>query len=357
MQSTALLQGDACFENLQALDRELARVARSSGSLHFAIGLGLDALARSGGYGALGFTSIDDYGQERCDLGSTAIRRACRLARRSSELPRLKAALFSGRISWSMALELAAFATPQNEEPLLALAAHSTVSRMKDLLKAQQRRPLETRAETDPGSLCTLTITEDHEDALLFECAHRLARHLGANTMSDVVDALIGEATTSLLPLLPKDAADPNDLAPSLDAQNAYIRQRSQWRAEAERRCESRIPAWPSDVEPPDVPMDFTGTPESIDASLRRSPRSCRGATPSSATSPNASGKPAAGAVSVTPRTSNTLASASECASPPSRTNASWPGSSVNCRASAAPFTSTTSATKPRASSHASPPL
>jgi hypothetical protein len=121
--------------------------------------------------------------------------------------------------------------------------------------------------------------------------------------MTEVVEALVGEATTSLLPLLSKDAADPNDLAPSLDAQNAYIRQRKQWRDEAERLCESRIPSWPSDdVDLIDgVPTDFTGDPASIDASLRQI---C-------AALPNASGKPTAGAVSTTRQTRNTPANAS----------------------------------------------
>jgi hypothetical protein len=89
--------------------------------------------------------------------------------------------------------------------------------------------------------------------------------------MTEVVDAIVGEAMTSLLPLLPKDAADPNDLAPSLDAQNAYIRQRNQWRDEAERRCESRIPTWSADdVIVDDVSTDFSGDAASIDASLRQ---------------------------------------------------------------------------------------
>jgi hypothetical protein len=61
----ALTDGDACFENLQALDRQLARAARE--------------------------------------------------------------ALISGRISWSMAKEIARRATPETEEKLLQLAAHRTV--------------------------------------------------------------------------------------------------------------------------------------------------------------------------------------------------------------------------------------
>ncbi len=269
--STVPLHGDACFENLQELDRQLAQAARKSGPLRHAIGVALNALADCDGHAALGYTSIDDYARERCEYGGTAIGQARRLARKTASLPRLRAALTSGRVGWSMAAEIVRVATPDNEGRLLELAAHSTVARFKAQLKKEAVTDADDAflAAQHPD-LCTLTITEDHEDALLFECAHLLARHLGANTMNDVVEALVGEATSSLMPLLPKGAAAPSDLAPSLDAQNAYIRQRNEWRDEAERRCESRIPRWQADafVES-DVPTDFTGDAASIDARLR----------------------------------------------------------------------------------------
>src|SRR5215218_3630230 len=128
MQTAALARGDACFDNIEALDRELARTARKSGPLRLAMGLGLEALARGSGHARLGFTSIEDYGRERCERGPTCISQSRRLARRTSALPRLRAALFSGRINWSMAQTLARVATPETEELLLQLAAGHTVS-------------------------------------------------------------------------------------------------------------------------------------------------------------------------------------------------------------------------------------
>ena len=271
MQSTALPHGDACFETLQNLDRQLAQAARKSGPLRYALGLGLNALAECDGHAALGFTSIEDYARERCEYGATAIGQARRLARKTASLPQLRAALVSGRVGWSMATEIARVATPETEGRLLELAAHCTVARFKEQIKTEAvADPDDAFLAAQHPDLCTLTITEDHEDALLFECAHLLARHLGANTMNDVVEALIGEATSSLMPLLPRGAAAAKDLAPSIDAQNAYIRQRNEWRDEAERRCESRIPRWPADSVESDVPTDFTGDPASIDAQLRR---------------------------------------------------------------------------------------
>jgi hypothetical protein len=89
--STAVRHGDACFENLQELDRQLARAARKSGPLRYALGLGLNALAECDGHAALGFTSIDDYARERCEYGSTAIGQARRLAQKTASLPQLRA--------------------------------------------------------------------------------------------------------------------------------------------------------------------------------------------------------------------------------------------------------------------------
>jgi hypothetical protein len=97
----AVVAGDACFENLEALDRELARLAQKSGSLRLAIGMGLDALARIGGYTALGFPSLNAYALERCERSASWTSSTRRLSARVRELPLLRGALISGRISWS----------------------------------------------------------------------------------------------------------------------------------------------------------------------------------------------------------------------------------------------------------------
>src|SRR5690349_11503174 len=101
----ALVARDTCFENVEELDRELARLAQKSGSLRLAIGIGLDALARTGGYAALGFPSLNAYALERCERSASWTRSTRRLSVRMSELPLLRGALISGRVSWSMAAE------------------------------------------------------------------------------------------------------------------------------------------------------------------------------------------------------------------------------------------------------------
>ena len=134
MQTATLARGHASFERIQALDRQLAHAARKSGPLRFALGAGLNALAACSGHADLGFSSIEDYGRERCEYGATSIAQARLLARRAGSLPHLRRALICGRISGSMATEIARVASPENEERLLQLATGSTVARFKEQL-------------------------------------------------------------------------------------------------------------------------------------------------------------------------------------------------------------------------------
>jgi hypothetical protein len=221
----ALAAIDTPFEKVQALDRDLARIARKSGSLRLAVGLGLDALARAGGHTHLAFASIEAYALERCERSATWMRQSRKLALRSQDLPLLRRALISGRLSWSMAFEVARVATAADEAQWLQLSGQCTVSQFRDLVKQlrEQRAPSggDPATEDEPEAHCLLTVTANREDSWLYECARMLHRHIEGGTTNDLVEAIVAEATTSLMELLPRDAADPNDLAPSYEAQNA----------------------------------------------------------------------------------------------------------------------------------------
>src|SRR5262245_59156880 len=88
-------------ERIEALDRELVRFARSAGWLRLELGRGLEALERGGGRQDVGFSSIEAYALERCERSSSWVQKSRRLAHRLEELPLTRAALISGRISWS----------------------------------------------------------------------------------------------------------------------------------------------------------------------------------------------------------------------------------------------------------------
>jgi hypothetical protein len=269
---------DACFDELSALDRELARLARSAGALRFGIALGLAALAK-GGYRDLGFPSMVAYGLERCERRSRWTEQSLALARRSADLPLLRAALLSGRVSWSKAVIVARVAGPEDEAEWLAAASSLSVKKLQQRArdKAGGRAEIgdgedDAGAEADDEARCTLTVTVNTEEAWIFECASLMVRHLDGQgaPVATVVEAALGEGMTSLLPRVPRDAIELPDDDATGAAQRAYNAQRERWRVEAEDRCEATILRAP---EVPDCGVESTvrmdGSAGDIDAEVR----------------------------------------------------------------------------------------
>jgi hypothetical protein len=264
------------YEELQSLDGELARQARSAGALRFAIALGLQALAK-GGYRELGFRSMAAYALERCERRSRWTEQSLALARKSASLPLLRAALLSGRLSWSKAVIVAGVATPGDEAEWLAAAGELSARKLKERARrrAGTSEPDEgdVAVEDDEDARCTLTVTVNTEEAWLFECATLVVRHLDGTgvPMASVVEAAIGEGMSSLVPRVPRDAIELPEQDETEAAQRAYLAQREEWRGEAEELCESRVLQAP---EVRDCGVDATvpvdGAPEALDAEVRR---------------------------------------------------------------------------------------
>jgi hypothetical protein len=272
------------FEGVEALDVELATAARSGGALRLGLGEGLEALARTDGHHALGFSSMAGYALERCERSGRTVQEARWVSRRLEELPRLREALVSGSINWSMAAVLAKIAAAEDEEMWLRDAAISTVKSMRQRVR-HLLKPAEADAEADAvdpepesGEMCTLTLTVDFEEACLLECVRMVVSHIGgSSTSSDVLEALVGEGSTSLMEHLPPGIALIEYPMASLDKQRAYEAERAKWRDEAETLSEPRIPRGPIVASgriaaplPPPPSYDFTGSPESIDQELGR---------------------------------------------------------------------------------------
>ena len=207
----SLSQGKISHEAVEALDRELASVAQKSGSLRLALALGLDALARTDGHHDLSFSSLIAYGSERCERSATWIRKSRGLARKTQSLPLLRAGLISGRISWSLALELVKVATPETEAAWLQRAQGRTVKQLRDEVQ-KHLHPDGDSANTDADEAeearVTLTVTANCEDVWLFQAASTILREAGAQTMDDIVDGLVGEASHTLFEQVPRESFD-----------------------------------------------------------------------------------------------------------------------------------------------------
>src|SRR5215203_3133680 len=103
------------FKSIEALDRALAGLSWKGGALRFQLGVGLEALGRSGGHHELGFSSVEAYALERCERSARWVQVSRSLARRLEELPAIRDALVVGDIGFSMAELRAKVARAEDE--------------------------------------------------------------------------------------------------------------------------------------------------------------------------------------------------------------------------------------------------
>jgi hypothetical protein len=100
-----------------------------------------------------------------------------------------------------------------------------------------------------------------------------VGRISGAVSDEEVLEALLGEGETSLLPLVPRECITEIESEPAHAAQRAWEAQRTRWRQEAEARCEARFAhrtgAAGSPIEAPRVADLQTLGLEALDAWLR----------------------------------------------------------------------------------------
>jgi hypothetical protein len=223
---------------IEQLDTELVRLGRGAAALRLGLGEVLEALASRQGHHALGFSSLGAYAVERCGRSERWVADSRALARRLAELPRLRRALITGRVSWCMAEVVARHATAESEAFLVALAPRLTVRRMKALLadasgaadtdaeagqcageetgsegaggvetggvKASEGAAAETgegtRAEGGDERRVRLRRTVDREVAAFFEEMRSLVQSVVGSRASDAVwEALLAEGMTSLV--------------------------------------------------------------------------------------------------------------------------------------------------------------
>jgi hypothetical protein len=319
------------LEALEALDAELCRVALRVGVLRLAMAEGLEALARCGGHHELGFATVEGYALERCERSARWVQGSRSLARRLAGLPAIRRALVRGEIGFCMAQAIAGVARAKDEQLWLEESRRRTVREMRALVRERMNRDAAadvapathtdtlpathtdtlpaTHADTLPAThtdalpathtdtrpdahtdtdaaarggqmfaaedeepRVTLSVTVNSEDEWLFEHARLLGKHAGT-LGSEMLDALLGEGTTSLLAEMDRSSIEPFD--ETLDErgpQRAWEQELARFRDEAEKRCECRIAARPrmvlGDAQAGELTWD--GGAEGMDAQLRR---------------------------------------------------------------------------------------
>jgi len=182
---------------IERLDAALAARARGEAGLRLRLGQALEVMSR-GAVFELGFSSPGAYALERCERGVRWAEVAQCMARPLEGLPALRQALAAGRVSWSMAEQLARVAQPEDEARWLAQAEGRTVRQVRALVaEAVGLRPgRAVRLAAGAGSgegpglaedescsvgtdVCTLSVTVDQEDGWLYEATRSLLEQLG----------------------------------------------------------------------------------------------------------------------------------------------------------------------------------
>ena len=232
--------------SIEQLDSELASLAQAGAALRLRLGQLLEVIGR-GGVFELGFSSLGAYAAERCERSVRWAEGARALARRLEALPELRRAVAVGSVSWSMAELLARVATAADEARWIDRAEQRTVRQMRaqvaEALKNFEagQGSLESSQSAGVDEVCTLTCTVDREDAWLFEATRCLLDQLGEGNAVAQSDALLAEAQSTLLALLPRGVIELDHVQRCDAAQGRWLQQLQRWRAEAEALCEQNI--------------------------------------------------------------------------------------------------------------------
>ena len=186
-----------------ALEREISQLAADISAATCRWLLLAAEFDRRGGHEAYGFVSGASWLAWRCSLTARATREQLRVGRKLSELPAIREAFGSGRLSYSKVRALTRVAEPEMEEHLLELAEEATAAQLErivrgyrratseDEIAARERRFFSTRWEDD-GTLTVRGSLPADEGALL-----RKALEIARESLRADNEALDEEAAPS----------------------------------------------------------------------------------------------------------------------------------------------------------------
>ncbi|MFT3913817.1 MAG: hypothetical protein QM704_06820 [Anaeromyxobacteraceae bacterium] len=109
-----------------ALDALAVRVARDRGALDLAIGQKLGELMDVSGELELGYSQITDFAREKLGLKAAFVRRLVRFEQKCQELPQLREAMRSGKLSYEQARLVSKLATAEDVAAKIEEAAGKT---------------------------------------------------------------------------------------------------------------------------------------------------------------------------------------------------------------------------------------
>ena len=157
------------------LDQQLEDAAITSEKAEMLVCCYLCAVSDRRAYKDFGYTSISDYAQARFGFADRKTRYLVSIGRKIDHLPKIRAALVSGKLGWCKASRLASVAAPDNEVMWLESALSLTVRQLEQRIKDG----------TDTlTSVLRLPLTEDRR--ILWENALEIFRRRAGAEISPV---------------------------------------------------------------------------------------------------------------------------------------------------------------------------
>jgi len=271
-------------------DNRIATLGCGLGALRLALGEGLLRLS-TGDIQDFGFPTFESYVREA--LGRTGRWGADvrGLARRLRDLPHLRAALASGRLSLSVVELVARLATPDDEAEWVDLVVGRVTARVtarewvdrvpargmnvRQLRAELKDRKLEVGDDTTPPRV-SIAMTVDRVDAWAFEQARIMVEAVGARRGDETIEAMLAEGLGALLASDP-DIDLPATIGGALDVDGAEARAFRLEVAALRERAEAAVEAMrpKDDVVPPATLVvtwpeaDDPTAPAEIDRQLR----------------------------------------------------------------------------------------
>jgi ribosomal protein L22 len=139
--SRATVLPDPSPDPYQVLDR-LARLLRERTSVDEHLGRACLLLRRTEAFRRLGYVSLDEYCAERLGLAPSTVRQRLALERRMQELPLLREALRSARLSYEQARLVARVAGPSDLAARIDEAAVRTCLAYRRELEGEEQRQM-----------------------------------------------------------------------------------------------------------------------------------------------------------------------------------------------------------------------
>ncbi len=193
-------------------DGRLRELVRARAGVRPRLGALAEAVVRTRAHEKLGFRSLGDWSRERIGVGARAVSEWARVWRALRDLPRLRAAVLAGEVSWTVARKIVALASPENEEACLETVRGRSVRAVEAMIEAVRTagEPVGALAGADEEPV-RVRIECSARLATKWAAAVELARRASGEQLStwEAAEAIAAEAASALgAPEVDEDARD-----------------------------------------------------------------------------------------------------------------------------------------------------